>query len=155
MQKNAVRSWLTSLRAQYQFGVTLTLKQSIHVLTNRGAHIRKLQREDCDAIARRFTQKLNRQAFGKAAERYGKSLRFLAVVEGQRTGKNLHLHMAIGNLSSSYLPKDFPVMVKNAIDLVAELDVQHDVQVMDSGWTDYITKELGRHDTDNVLWQLA
>jgi hypothetical protein len=143
------------MRADYQFAVTLTLRQSIPVLTNIGAHIRKLRREDCDAIAKRFTQKLNRQAFGKAAERYGKSLRFLAVVEGQRTGKNLHLHMAVGNFPASYLPNQFPTMVKNAVDLVAELDVEHDVQIMDSGWTDYITKELGRKDTDNVLWQLA
>jgi hypothetical protein len=46
-------------------------------------------------------------------------------------------------------------MVKNAVDLVQELDTQHDVQIMDSGWIDYITKELGRRDTDNVLWHLA
>jgi hypothetical protein len=39
--------------------------------------------------------------------------------------------------------------------LVRELDIQHDVQIMDSGWTDYITKELGPRDSDNVLWHLA
>lgn len=154
-QKTAVRSWLTGLRQEFQFAVTLTIKQSITVKTERGVHVRKLKRADCDAIARRFTQKLNRQAFGKAAERHGKQLRYFAVVEGERTGKNLHLHMAVGNFPDSYLPRDFSVMVKNAVDLVAELDTQHDVQVMDSGWTEYITKELGRRDTDNVLWQLA
>ncbi len=154
-QKAAVRSWLTGLRDEFQFAVTLTLKQSMPVLTTRGTHVRKLRRADCDAIARRFTQKLNRQAFGKAAERHNKSLRYLAVVEGQRTAKNLHLHFAIGGLPTFYLLNEFPVMVKNSIDLVSELDAQHDVQVMDSGWIDYITKELGREDTDNVLWQLA
>lgn len=114
-------------------------------------HIRKLNREHCDVIARRFTQKLNRQAFGNAAERYNKSLRHFAVVEGERTGKNLHLHLAVGKLPNTYLPNQFATMVKNAVDLVAELDTQDDVQIMDSGWADYITKELGCRDTDNVL----
>ncbi len=154
-QKSATRAWLTGLRTEFQFAVTLTVKQSIVVKTNRGSHLRKIGRVDFDAIAKRFTQKLNRQAFGKAAERYNKSLRYLAVVEGERTGKNLHLHFAVGNFPSSYLPNQFPTMVKNAVDLVSELDTHHDVQIMDSGWTDYITKELGRRDTDNVLWQLA
>lgn len=154
-QKTAVRGWLSSLRAQFQYAVTLTIKQSITVKTERGVHIRKLKRTDCDAIARRFTQKLNRQAFGKAAERHGKRLKYLVVVEGERTGKNLHLHLAVGDLPSTYMPNEFPTMVANAVNLVRELDTQHDVQIMDSGWTDYITKELGRHDTANVLWQLA
>ncbi len=154
-QKSATRTWLTGLRTQFQFAVTLSIKQTTVVKTDRGIHVRKIRRVDCDAIAKRFTQKLNRQAFGNAAERYNKSLRYLAVVEGERTGKNLHLHFAVGNFPSSYLPNQFSTMVKNAVDLVDELDTHHDVQVMDSGWTDYITKELGRKDTDNVLWQLA
>ncbi len=154
-QKAAVRRWLTGLRDEFQFAVTLTLKQLMPVLTTRGAYVRKLRRADCDAIASRFVQKLNRQAFGKSAERHNKSLRYLAVVEGQRSAKNLHLHFAIGGLPSTYQLNEFPRMVKNSVDQVKELDVEHDVQIMDSGWTDYITKELGREDTDNVLWQLA
>jgi hypothetical protein len=112
-------------------------------------------RGDCDRVAKRFIQKLNRQAFGKAAERNGKSLRYLVVVEGERTAKLLHLHLAVGGLPKTYLPNQFATMVKNAANLVREIDTQHDVQIMDSGWTDYITKELGRSDTDNVLWHLA
>lgn len=154
-QKTAVRTWLQSLRADYQFAVTLTIKPSIHVLTERGAHIRKITRRDCDSIARRFIQKLNRQVFGKAAERYNKSLRYMPVVEGERSSKNLHFHFAVGGLPISYLPNQLQVMVRNAINLVRELDEQHDVQVMDGGWIEYFTKELGRNDTDNVLWQLA
>lgn len=154
-QKHAVRSWLTSLRSEYQFAVTLTIKQYSELKLEYGINYKRLVREDCDRIAKRFIQKLNRQAFGKAAERNGKSLRYLVVVEGERTAKHLHLHLAVGGLPKTYLPNQFPIMVKNAMDLVRELDTQHDVQIMDSGWTDYITKELGRTDTDNVLWHLA
>jgi hypothetical protein len=64
------------------------------------------------------------------------------------------LHMAVGNFPKNISFNQFPIQVQNAIDLVSELDEQHNVQIFDGGWTDYITKELGRKDTDNVLWQL-
>ena len=38
---------------------------------------------------------------------------------------------------------------------IKELDEQHKVDITDSGWMEYITKELGMNDTDNVLWDLA
>jgi hypothetical protein len=154
-QKNAVRSWLTTLRGEYQFAVTLTLKQHTELKHDHGVQYKRLVREDCDRVAKRFIQKLNRQAFGKAAERHSKSLRYLVVVEGERTDKQLHLHLAVGGFPKHYLPNQFSTMVTNAVNLVRELDAQHDVQIMDSGWTDYITKELGRRDSDNVLWHLA
>ena len=152
--KSETQNWLRGMSSDFQFAVTLTLKQSISVKTNYGQYVKKLQRKDCDAIALRFTQKLNRQVFGKAAERYSKGLRYLTVVEGERSCKNLHLHMAVGNFPKSISFIQFPIQVQNAVDLVSELDEQHDVQIFDGGWTDYITKELGRKDTDNVLWQL-
>ena len=46
-------------------------------------------------------------------------------------------------------------LVRNAKLKVAELDEQHKVDVVDSGWMEYLTKELGMKDTDNVLWDLA
>ena len=101
-QKNAARSWAHGLCKEYQFAVTLTLKQSMSVKTDYGVYIHQLKRTDCDAIARRFTQKLNREAFGKAADRYAKSLSYLPIVEGERSGKNLHLHLAIGQYPKTY-----------------------------------------------------
>ena len=46
-------------------------------------------------------------------------------------------------------------LVRNAKLKVAELDEQHKVDIVDSGWMEYLTKELGMKDTDNVLWDLA
>ena len=92
-QKAVVRNWLISLHSEFQFGLTLTLKQSMLIENGRGAHFSKLKRTDCDAITHRFIQKLNRQVFGKAAERYGKTLRYIPIVEGERSGKQLHFHM--------------------------------------------------------------
>lgn len=153
--KQALQGWLCGCHMDYQVAVTLTLKQSIRVQTDAGTHFKSVVREDCSNIAKRFTQKLNREVFGHAAKRHNKSLRYLIAVEGVCNSKNLHLHMAIGNIPRGIMLNKVPSMVHDAITRVHELDQQHAVDVMDSGWFDYITKELSSHSTDNVLWELA
>jgi hypothetical protein len=154
--KQAVRSFASSLHKQYPIALTLTLKQHSSIKNANGVYIEKLQRSDCDRIAKRFTQKLNREVFGKrAAEKYGKKLNYFVVVEGQRSSKNLHLHLAIGNLPSHIALKQVDALVREAKMHVCEIDEQYKVDLADSGWMEYITKEVGTHDTDNVLWQLS
>jgi hypothetical protein len=118
-------------------------------------HIKKLDRDECRRIATHFTHKLNQQVFGSSAKRYGKALKYLVVVEGERTTKNLHLHIAIGDLPSYVKLNELDKLVCNAKLKVEELDAQHKVDIVDSGWLEYLTKELGMKDTDNVLWDLA
>jgi hypothetical protein len=45
--------------------------------------------------------------------------------------------------------------VRDAKQRVSEIDEQYKVDLVDSGWAEYITKELGKTDTDNVFWDLA
>jgi hypothetical protein len=65
--------------------------------------------------------------------------------------------MAIGNLPDYVKWNEIDVLVRNAKLSIAELDEQHKVDIAgDSGWIgEYLTKELGMKDTDNVLWDLA
>lgn len=154
--KQAVRAMANGLHKQFPIALTLTLKQHMHVKNANGVFIAKLQRSDCDRIAKRFTQKLNREVFGKrAAERHGMALSYFVVVEGQRSSKNLHLHLAIGNLPKHVAFNQIDALVCEAKKHVCEIDEQHKVDLADSGWMEYITKEVGTHDTDNVLWQLT
>jgi hypothetical protein len=46
-------------------------------------------------------------------------------------------------------------MVRNAKRKINEINEEHKVDIVDSGWSEYITKELGMADTDNVFWDLA
>ena len=97
-QKEAVRAWLGGMSKEFPLSLTLTLKQTIVEKNDRGTYRRALTRDDCEHVAKRFTQKLNRQVFGKyAAEKCGKSLKYLPIVEGERSNKHLHLHFAIGD----------------------------------------------------------
>jgi hypothetical protein len=154
-QKAAVRAWLGGMSKDYPLSLTLTLKQTIVEKNDRGEYRRTLKREDCERIAKRFIQKLNRQVYGKyAADKCGKSLKYLPIVEGERSNKHLHLHFAIGGLPSHVKFNQFDTLVTNAKLQVENIDSEHKVDVTDSGWISYITKEVGTKDTDNVLWTL-
>lgn len=154
-QKAAVRAWLGGMSKEFPLSLTLTLKQTIVENNERGVYRRTLKREDCERIAKRFMQKLNRQVFGKyAADKCGKSLKYLPVVEGERSNKHLHLHFAIGGLPSHVKFNQFDTLVTNAKLQVEYIDCEHKVDITDSGWISYITKEVGTKDTDNVLWTL-
>jgi len=154
-QKQATRTWLSSKSSEYPLALTLTLKQTIAEKTAYGTFKRCITRLDCERVAQRFIQKLNKEVFGNSAKRHNKSLKYLVVVEGERTYKQLHLHMAIGDLPKHIRFNKFDELVKKAKVRVEEIDVQHKVDIADSGWMEYITKELGTKDTENVLWNLA
>jgi len=154
--KAETRTWLSGLSKDFPLALTLTLKQTIVETTNRGTYTRKLTRIDCERIAKRFMQKLNREVFGKrGADKFGHSLKYLPVVEGERSNKNLHLHFAIGGLPSHVKFNQFNSLVISAKLNVESIDAEHKVDIADSGWIEYITKEVGAKDTDNVLWTLT
>ena len=155
-QKMAARLWLVEMSKDYPLALTLTLKQTITDSCLIGARKRTLKVVDCEKIAHRFQQKLNRAVFGqRAADKYGKSLKYIPVCEGERSSKRLHLHYAIGGLPSYVSLWDFEKMVISAKLYVEHVDAEHKVDIADSGWMEYITKELGRRDTDNVFWRLV
>lgn len=155
-QKAAARTWLCSLAADYPLALTLTLKQQITENTPCGQRQHAITRDDAERIARRFTQKLNRAVFGKrAADKHGRSLNYIVVLEGERSKKNLHLHFSIGGLPSTIRFNQFDTLVREAKSLVEHVDEQHKVDLADSGWMEYICKEVGRKDTDNVFWSIC
>lgn len=154
--KQSTRHFARQICDQYPIALTLTVKQHVTTKNNNGVFVSKLNSDSCRRVAERFTQKLNRTIFGKrAAEKHGKSLKYFVVVEGARSHKNLHLHIAIGDLPKHVSFNQVNALVCEAKGQIRELDVQHHLSIADSGWIDYITKEVGKHDTDNVLWDLT
>ena len=87
-QKAATRAWLSSLSSEYPLALTLTLKRVIAYSTPCGKREQAIDRTEAERIAKRFIQKLNRAVFGKrAAEKHGKTLKYIAVLEGERSKK--------------------------------------------------------------------
>mgnify|MGYP000122491444 CR=1 FL=1 len=155
-QKQAARAWLNGMAKDYPVALTLTLNQAIREVTPRGIYYRQLTKEDCEKVAARFIQKLNEEIFGKnAVRRHNKGLNYIVTIEGERTEKRLHLHIAIGGFARGFKFNQLGDKVRQAKAHVQNLAEQHKLDICDSGWLEYITKELGHKDTDNVLWQLA
>lgn len=154
--RDGVKQWVHDMSADFPFALTLTLKQSFLVSTPKGNYYRKLDRDDCQRAAERFQQKLNRAVFGKrAADEYGKGLRYLAVLEGGVKGKHLHLHYALGGLPPFIRLGDLHGLIDHARSLVPVLDDQFRVKIADDGWHDYITKQAHRTDVDCLLVTLS
>jgi len=153
--KQATRNMFNSLHKQYPIALTLTLKQSFPITNAYGTYIQRINKDEVRRIATHFKHKLNQQIFGSSAKRYGKGLKYLIVMEGERTKKNLHLHMAIGGKPDYVKWNELSTLVSNAKRKVVEIDEEYKVDIVDSGWSEYITKELGMYDTDNIFWDLA
>ena len=155
--KDATRTLFNSISTQYPIALTLTLKQHLEIKNPKGVYYKKLDKDDIRRITEHFQHKLNGEIFGSSAKRYGKGLKYLAVVEGERTYKNLHLHMAIGNLPLHVKFSGFDELVRSAKLSIDGLNEQHKVELAgDSGWmTQYLMKELGKHETENILWDLS
>jgi hypothetical protein len=65
----------------------------------------------------------------------------------------LHLHFAIGGIATDRL-KEMNRHINNAKQYVQNIDKEFKADIADSNWMDYITKELGNRDTENIFWDL-
>ena len=154
--RQVTRDWLKSVRWHFPIAVTVTLRQTYPIHTPVATRHIKLTRQDAEHAAQRFIMKLNREVFGvRAAEKYGKKLSYLPVLEGANGHKNMHLHFAIGGLPNHVNYLQMKSLIINAIQKVPLFDEQHFETLADRDWITYITKEITSMDTDAVLWHLA
>lgn len=136
--------------------VTLSLKQSFEVVTNYGTYNKRLDRDECKRIARNFQKKLNQLAYGNAAKKYQKSLKYLISVESGSGGLNLHLHMVIGEFPQHIKLGEIERLILRAKNKVPEMNKEYKVKICyDTGWNEYVVKTIGKTNTDSILWDLA
>lgn len=153
--RDATRAWFISMSNDYPLALTLTLKQVIKIKTPTGVIRRRLTREHSEKIAQKFIEKLNGAVFGNFAKRHGKSLKYIPVIEGERSNKNLHLHFAIGGLPETIMFNEFYIYVEKAKYYTENVDEQYKIDIADSGWLEYLSKETAKTHSDNVLWTLV
>jgi hypothetical protein len=151
--KAETRTWLRSIHNRYSIACTLTLKQTITENTQLGTYKRQITTNDAKNTAQHFIKQLNKEVFKNSAKRHNKTLHYIVVCEGERSCKRLHLHFAIGGIATDRL-KEMNRHINNAKQYVQNIDKEFKADIADSNWMDYITKELGNKDTDNVFWDL-
>lgn len=148
--------WVGGLSKYYPIALTLTLKQVITEVRPIGTVIYRINKDHCRQIAKKFIQKLNREAYGNSAKRNSKGLNYIVAVEGNGTSKHYHLHMMIGGIPSHVRLNQMDRLVRNAKSRCEGIDQEYHIKATyDSGWGEYICKELNKSNTDNILWDLS
>ena len=132
-------------------------------LTFDGSKLNALKRksdwahgENYEALLQRsfkhFVTRLNRQVYGNAAQRYGKTLLILPVIEGLKRGECPHYHCAIGG-PDRLDAAEFEQMVTQSWKHVAFAGQQVDVQAYrDKGWMSYISEDAVYLNRISVDW---
>ena len=136
--QHSVRQWIDIDNWHHPFAVTLTLKQRIGGDGGVSSAAENLTTESASRNLRHWLNVMNKQVYGSAAQRHGKRLPVIPVLEGGR-GKRLHYHLAI-DCPRDELIEFFPAMVATSWRKTLWGYGQTDVQPSDKGWLTYITK---------------
>ncbi|MCZ8018670.1 hypothetical protein [Novosphingobium sp.] len=142
--RKAFRDWVDIDSWQAPCAITLTLRQAIFVNGDNGCSRISITPVAASQNFRHFMNRLNRAAFGKAAQRYGKGLAVVPILEGTQD-KRLHYHAIIdcpGRLHDQFQSEI--VSHWQSTDWgYHQTDCQHGA---DHGWLDYITKFRDKSD---------
>ena len=150
--RTATRDFVRSIQNEYQVALTLTLKQTWFNMNGKLKVQHVLSEHDIPIIYERFQRHLNKLVYKNQYTRYGKSLKFFRAWEDGFGTKRKHLHAAIGNFPKDFKYNTLPSLIKKASRQCYEIDLEHKEEICDGGWLEYITKEVGKHDTDKILW---
>lgn len=172
--KQHTRTWLvSSLRNEFQLGITLMPKKiqigplpSWYNSKKKYAE-RELSKDELKQALDRFLAKLNELVFKNAYKRFGKKLNSIASIEGEVSYKDLHLHLAVGGKPDYMKFKELARLIVKAINLSDDFQTinesykagvddvskqyRYKIDIIDSGWMEYITKELRSNSIDNLL----
>jgi len=150
--RSEARQFLCSLSNNYQVALTLTLNQKWFDKCGLMRVEHYLKSEDIPFIYARFQHKLNKLIWKNKYIRFGESVNFLRAWEDGQGSKRIHLHAALGNFPIDFRLNKLPSLIEKASKQCCEIDFQHKERICDSGWIEYITKEVGKKDTDKILW---
>jgi hypothetical protein len=158
--QEAYRIFLEPYSQHINYAVTLTLKQSAKIRVKRFnygdeyyEYWRKLGEDEIRSTVRYFTVNLKSLLFGNYAKHPNKKdwavPLVITAVEGINSNKQIHLHMAIGNIPLAHI-RNIEHHIQAAFQRCdfanKQLCVKHVNNSM--GWLSYITKEVGYTNND-------
>jgi len=154
--RQATLDWLCAQKDSYTHALTLTMKQTRKLATERGDTFEKLTAYNASRNMRHFLNRLNVSLYGNAAKakRGGKSIRIVSALEGGITGKNFHYHCVIGNLPERLSDTHIGGLIRTVWQQTGFGNEQVDIQrLTTTGWMGYMVKELGRLSCDVIDWE--
>lgn len=149
--RQETQEWMLSKASNFTHAFTLTMKPYRECMTIKGLTRQYLTEIEAKENFRQFIQCLNTIVYGNAAKRFGASVHVIPVLEGIVTDKQLHYHGMIGNFRAGTTDTQTIDAIRIAWYKTDFGNVEIDVQPLTpEGWIDYITKEVGIGDADNV-----
>jgi hypothetical protein len=150
--RSETRQFLSTIASDYSVAMTLTLNQKWFDKCGLMRVPHYLKAEDIPYIYARFQHQLNKLIWKNRYTRFGESVKMLRAWEDGKGSKRIHLHAALGNFPNDFKLNSLPSLVEKASQQCFEIDHQHKEKICDEGWIEYITKEVGKHNTDKILW---
>jgi hypothetical protein len=173
--KQELIQWLTGVPVQrYQLALTLQPKKVVHKYksTRQGfkspVAYRCKGRNEILKDGRDLVKMINQIVYKNAYMRYGKNLDVAMVLEGEKSNKDLHLHLAI-QIPQDRDFKTITQSIEEAIRISGEFQIDNPLYrpthtegssiekyrykiapIYDEGWIKYITKELGPDSNDEI-----
>lgn len=169
-QKDVFCDWLVrECPLQLHAGLTLMPKKVFykHVPAHKGVKenklFRHLTKQELEKATNNFLETLSRLAYKNGYKRFGLKIKGIYVIEGNGINRDFHSHLAFEkphNMQWSELAR----LVKQALEMNGEFEIinpSYDVEktneayrykldIVDDGWVNYITKELGSKKVHNV-----
>lgn len=150
--QRSLREWLHLFVWQHPQALTLTLKQRIGGDGGISAVATSLTRQIASQNLKHFLNVLNKEVYGTAAQRHGKRLPVVSVLEGGN-GKRLHYHLVI-DCPRDDLIEVFPTMVISCWRKTLWGYDQTHVKPCDAGWINYMTKLRDKPDFASAIdWE--
>jgi hypothetical protein len=134
---------------------------------NGNKAFRSLTRDELDAALKLLIKLINKKVLKKKYTHFGEKLKMVMVIEGEKSMKDLHAHFAIKKPENMCI-KQFVKLIRYALEVSGEFEIKsktynidtdnvdkkyrYKLDLVDSGWLYYITKELHKNDKQNLYF---
>lgn len=161
--KEIIANWLAQdCEADFQLGLTLMPKKMQY---KNG--LRHLNKNELEKASYRFVEFLNAAVYKNAYKRFNKKLDVVMTIEGEKSCKDLHSHFVLTKPVEMKW-NEFARRVRLALKLSNDFEIfnpnynfdndnsdeqyRYKLDIIDSDWLSYITKELDKKDVQNLYF---
>ena len=167
-----ISNWLAhGCETKFELGLTVMPKKVLYKYVPGSKAVkdnkllRHLNRSELERASIRFIDILNRLVYKHSYKRYNNKLDVVMVIEGAKSAKDLHTHFALTK-PKEIIWNEFARRVKKALEMSGDFEIfnptynfykdraeeqyRYKLDIIDSDWLYYITKELEAKSVHNL-----
>ena len=167
-----ISNWLAhGCETKFELGLTVMPKKVLYKYVPGSKAVkdnkllRHLNRSELERASIRFVDILNRLIYKQLYKRFNKKLDVVMVIEGAKSAKDLHTHFALTK-PKEIIWNEFARRVRKALEMSGDFEIfnptynfhkdraeeqyRYKLDIIDSDWLYYITKELEAKSVHNL-----